>query len=391
MRARSTSTTIADSYRAGLALGQALSGIAPEIVFLFVTMYYEDWDEFMNGLYDGLGSRNVRIVGTSGDGFFESSQVSDVGAAALGLAGEGDIRWHVESGGGVGADPAGALRRVLAGLAARLEGRQPALYFMVCDSCADGSRVEAVVHEEIRVPVIGGMAGDDTGRAGRGFLFMDRMQLRDAVVMLAVEGPLAFQIHVGNSMSPVGVAGVVDDAEGTILRRIDGMDALAFVERQTGKSIMHSDQGIALRLIDPENGDEQKLRAVNQIATAETSTLTLFGGIGNGSLVQVCMVRPEALEAEVRAVAEQAKSSGFMPAAALIVSCAGRKWLMGGHIEHEVNSIEERFQSALPLAGFHSFGEIGPMVRKKGYIHNLYHNMTFVLLLLGTEAVSCAC
>ena len=260
-----------------------------------------------------------------------------------------------------------------------------------CDSSADGSRIEAVVHEEVNVPVIGGLAGDDTGKAGRGLLFMDGMHLKDAVVMLAVDGPLAFQIHLGNSMSPVGTPGIVDDAEGMMLRRIGGMEAVAFVEQQTGKSIMRSDQGIALKLIDPDDGDEQKLRAVNQAATADTSTLTLFGGIRNGSLVQVCMARPDALETEVHTVAAQAMHSNFVPAAALIISCAGRKWLMGGHIEHEVRFIEERFQHCLPLAGFPSFGEIGPMARKDGYTRNLFHNMTFVLLLLGTEIRPCAC
>ncbi|HEX7646533.1 MAG TPA: FIST N-terminal domain-containing protein [Noviherbaspirillum sp.] len=391
MRARSASTTIADPYRAGLALGQELAGIEPEIVFLFVTTYYDDWAEFMSGLYDGLGCCDVRVIGTSGDGFFESSLVSDVGAAALGIDGGGTIRWHVESRSGVAADPEGAVRRALDGLAVKLEGRQPAFYFMVCDSSADGSRIEAVVHEEVNVPVIGGLAGDDTGKAGRGLLFMDGMHLKDAVVMLAVDGPLAFQIHLGNSMSPVGTPGIVDDAEGMMLRRIGGMEAVAFVEQQTGKSIMRSDQGIALKLIDPDDGDEQKLRAVNQAATADTSTLTLFGGIRNGSLVQVCMARPDALETEVHTVAAQAMHSNFVPAAALIISCAGRKWLMGGHIEHEVRFIEERFQHCLPLAGFPSFGEIGPMARKDGYTRNLFHNMTFVLLLLGTEIRPCAC
>ena len=72
MRAKSASTTIVDPYRAALSLGQSLSAIAPEIVFLFVTVHYEDWTEFMDGLYDGLGDPAVRIIGASGDGFYES-------------------------------------------------------------------------------------------------------------------------------------------------------------------------------------------------------------------------------------------------------------------------------------------------------------------------------
>jgi hypothetical protein len=34
------------------------------------------------------------------------------------------------------------------------------------------------------------------------------------------------------------------------------------------------------------------------------------------------------------------------------------------------------------LAGFPSFGEIAPLRRRGGYTRNLFHNMTYVLLLL---------
>ena len=383
MRAKSASTTIADPYRAALTLGHALSAIAPEIVFLFVTVHYENWTEFMDGLYDGLGNPAVRIIGASGDGFYESAQVSDMGAAALGLNSNGALAWHIESGDQVGADPEGAVRRALAQLAHKLDGRSPAFYFMVSDFNTDASRIEAVLRDEVSVPVIGGMAADDNSKLGRACVFADRALLRDAVVMLAVDGPLAFQIHVGNSISPVGSSGVIDDACGKILKRIGGIDAAAFVERETGKPILRSDQGIALTVLDSGRAGEKKLRAVAQNVASENGSLTLHGGIRSGELVQVCLTNPDHLEAEVRAIAAQAAASGFKPAAALIISCAGRKWLLGGQIGYEVDAIADAFEGRLPLAGFPSFGEIGPLFHQGHYTRNLFHNMTYMLLLLG--------
>ena len=388
MRAKSASTTIVDPYRAALSLGQSLSAIAPEIVFLFVTVHYEDWTEFMDGLYDGLGDPAVRIIGASGDGFYESSRVSDMGAAALGLAGGGAVAWHLASGEQVGTDPEGAVRGALAALAQQLDGHQPAFYFMASDFNTDASRIEAVLRDEVPVPVIGGMAADDNSGMGRACVFADRTPMRDALVMLAVDGPLAFQVHVGNSISPVGSSGIIDDADGKILRRIGGLEAVAFVERETGKPILRSDQGIALAILGAADAGEKTLRAVAQNVALENGALSLFGGIRVGERVQVCVTQVEDLEAEVRAIAARAAASGFEPAAALVASCAGRKWLLGGQIKYEAEAIGDAFQRHVPLAGFSSFGEIGPLFYRGRYTRNLFHNVTYVVLLLGA---ACAC
>jgi hypothetical protein len=389
MRAKSASTTIADPYRAALSLGRSLAEIAPEIVFLFVTVNYRDWSEFMDGLYDGLGDPTVRVVGSSGDGFYETALVSDVGAGALGLAGDGDIAWHIASGAQAIADPEGAMRRALARLAHDLDGRQPAFYFMVADANVDGSRIEAIVHNEVPVPVIGGLAGDDNSETACGFVIMDRALLRDAVVLLAVDGPLPFQVHTGNSVSPIGSPGVVEGACGRTLESIDGVDAVTFVERQTGKSILRSDQGIALTLLNPKDIGERKLRAIAQKETWETGMLTLYGGVDSGDLVQVCITKPDDLEGEVKGIAQRAVACDFTASAGLIVSCAGRKWLQGGRIGYEVRAIADAFHRELPIAGFPSFGEIGPRLvdrrqDRNRYTPSLFHNMTYILLLLGS-------
>ena len=49
----------------------------------------------------------------------------------------------------------------------------------------------------------------------------------------------------------------------------------------------------------------------------------------------------------------------------------------------EVKALREQIHADLPLAGFPSFGEIGPLKLGAEYSANLFHNMTYVLLLLG--------
>lgn len=385
MRTKSVSTVIIDPYRAAFFLGQSLAEIQPEVVFLFVTVHYSDWGEFMAGLSDALDNPAVRIIGASGDGVHELARTSDVGAAALGLNSEGAVQWHIATGDRVGADPEGAVRRALAQLKTQLQGRSPAFYYLLTDFNTDASRIEAVVRDEIDVPVVGGMAADDNDKMAHCCLFADRVMVQDCVVMLAVDGPLAFQVHIGNSITAVGTPGMVDEAHGKLLSRVGGTDAASFIERETGKPFLRSDQGsIALTLVNAGNAGEKKLRSIAQNSEADSGGLTLHGGIQKGDLVQVCLAKPEDLIAEVHTIAERAAASGFRPSAALIVSCAGRKWLLGGEIAFEVGTIENAFGGSLPIAGFPSFGEIGPLRHNNAYTRNLFHNMTYVLLLLGS-------
>ena len=98
--------------------------------------------------------------------------------------------------------------------------------------------------------------------------------------------------------------------------------------------------------------------------------------------MRVCLAHPEDMVAEVRAIAEAASASGRVPVAALVVSCSGRKAVLGTHIGHEISALTEAFVAGLPLAGFPSLGEIAPLQGANGYTRNLFHNMTYVLLLI---------
>lgn len=383
MRSKSASTTIIDPYRAGLTLGAALADIAPEVVFLFCTMHYPSREELVEGLYDGLDDDSVILIGASGDGFLEQSQVADLGACVLGLCSEGKVRWHLASAHGVTQQPQQALRSALAQLRTQMQGREAAFYYLLSDFNADASELEAVLANEIPVPVIGGMAADDNSLMHQCALFANRQCLSDALVMLACDGPLAFQVHVGNTIAPVGNPGRVDVAIGKTVHRIDGMQACAFVERETGKPFMRSDQGsVGMTILNSHPG-EKKLRAILLNSVQPDGAFNLHGGVQDGEQVQVCLANPAQLQQEVHAITSAARASGFEPSAALIVTCAGRKALLGGKILFEMQSVSDAFGQALPIAGFPSFGEIAPLMHEGHPTRNLFHNMTYILLLLG--------
>ncbi|HUF09686.1 MAG TPA: FIST C-terminal domain-containing protein [Rhodothermales bacterium] len=68
------------------------------------------------------------------------------------------------------------------------------------------------------------------------------------------------------------------------------------------------------------------------------------------------------------------------PEAALLVSCAVRKMLLGARTGEEMSGFNSPQQPSLPVCGFYAYGEIGPLA--DGATHFL--NTTIVTLLLGT-------
>jgi hypothetical protein len=385
MKALSATTLEMDPYRAGIELADAVKGIDPEVVFLFSTIHYQGSSELTEAIYDVLDP-NVVLIGGTGDGFFEASGTADVGAAVLALHSGGAVRWRVASSRGVGADSRGATVRCLTELREGMGPGGPDLVMLLSDFHADGTAVEEAIHEVLRCPVVGGLAGDNNLSMESCFTYANRQVFSDGVVALGMKGDLRYEIRLAHEMRAVGRVGTVTASDATRVISIDGLDAMAFVEREIGRPVSRVDQGIVtFNVIDRDTSASKYLRSILPDANGPCATpgLSVFGGIPVGARVQVCLADPEDIIAEVRRVAQEVESSTFDPAAALIVSCAGRKHLLGNRIEHEAAEIVQARRGQIALAGFPSFGEIGPVKIEGSYTSAFFHNMSYVLLLLG--------
>ncbi|MBL8509374.1 MAG: FIST C-terminal domain-containing protein [Chitinimonas sp.] len=382
MRASTCETLISDPYRAGLALGEGLAGLAPEVVFLFTAVHYAGSTELLEGLYDALGRDDLVVIGNSGDGYYAAGRASDLGAVALGLNSGGKVRWTVACAQGVGDDPVAATRSAFAQLRSAM-AEEAALVFLAADFRADASLIETVLRDEVDCPVVGGLAADDD-RMRTCYLYANRQVLQDAVVLLGMAGEVRFDISIGNALTPVGRPGLIEEAEGTALYRIDGIGAMDFIERETGKPVLQTDRGVvALTIVDPDRTAQRRLRAIVPDFGRGHGAIGLYGGIEAGKTVQVCLANPADLMAEVSRIAGRVATLDFQPVAGLIVSCTGRKQMLGNDIAREAGILAESFPAGLAIAGYPSFGEIGPLREGEGYTRNLFHNMTYILLLVG--------
>lgn len=172
MRARSAATRQLDPYRAGLELGEGLREVQPEAVFLFSSIHYDGSAELLEGLYDALDGEPV-VIGATGDGFYETSAVAEIGASALGLNSAGRVRWHLASATSPSRDDAparsdaSAVDRCASDLAAAAGNEPLSLCVLFADFHTDAAKLVDRLDERIPAPSARATAGSSRWRASR--------------------------------------------------------------------------------------------------------------------------------------------------------------------------------------------------------------------------------
>jgi hypothetical protein len=384
LKTKSCYSTNQDPYKAGIEIGEALAEIHPEVIFLFPTIEYNGSPELVEAIFDVLGSDDTVLIGNTGDGFYEHDKVGDAGVSAMGINSEGSVKWHVSCETGVGEKPYDVTKRCMTRLNEACHLKDPTFYFMTTDFRTDTSEVIAAIQDTARGPVIGGSAGDDYTFT-KCFVYANREVYTDSVVILAVEGELEFEIFAAHNLQPMGKVGEITESEGTTVRKIDNIPAMEFIERELGKPIVVVDQGIiSFKLLEQKGDTFHRIRSLLLPEPGEEdSGVKLFGGVNKGDYIQVCLTPPEKIIQDIEDIAQSLSNLPFKPIAALTISCAGRKKVLAENLDREVTNILQNCESIEALAGFPSFGEFGPVKNKDGYSKALFHNMTFILLLIG--------
>ena len=382
MKSKSTFSQNMDPYRAGVQLAEALQDIEPEVIFLFSSIHYDGSEELLEAIYDVIGSDELLVVGCTGDGFYEYGMVANVGVSALGINGEGAIRWQLDQEKRVGLEPYERTSRCFN----RLQEACPdaRAFFMFCDFRTDASEVMRAISDCSNKIVVGGMASDNF-EMKRCFIYVNRQVLTDTVVLLAASGEFPFEVFTVHNMKPEGKVGIVTSCRGTTIQTISDLPAMQFVEEAMGKPLEYMDTGtITANVMHPETPHIMRHRSLllpkNPNAESE---IQLFGGIAEGENIQLCLTNPEKIITEVQSVASGFDQLSFQPKGAIVVSCAGRKQLLGNKNHVEIEELKTATKMPEAIAGFPSLGEIGPVKTDNGYTRSLFHNMTYVVFVFG--------
>jgi hypothetical protein len=180
-------------------------------------------------------------------------------------------------------------------------------------------------------------------------------------------------------------------SEGNVLYSLDHEPALSIYKRYLGD---YAAQLPASGLLFPwsvlstqadQPGVTRTILGINE----DDGSLILAGDVPQGGHMQLMRASVDAL---VDAAEDAAQAAGEGQASdqarlALLVSCVGRKLVMGGRVDEEVEAVADVLGQHTTLTGFYSNGEISP------HIHTMdckLHNQTMTITVLGETTAAAA-
>jgi len=381
LHAKSFHTTNPDSYEAGIETSQALAGIEPEVIILFMSIFY-DFKEMLTGLYDGLGKRDVIVFGGTSDGFYESTGAANSGISALAINSQRRVQWRVAIRSGDTLDSFHRAKECMQELIGEMKGEDN-LAMILADLKNDGVMLVKGVREVYSGIFIGGLTGDDWNFK-QGFVLVNDQIYQNAVAILAMSGNFSYVINTASGWKPLGEYGNVDESEGNILYHIDGQTAFNFMGEQQGLPPAEVSLGlIPIAVYDKRNSENFFLRTPVKI-DIDSGKITYFGSIAKGSWVRVCTATEEDVAEGVNQALAGIGTLKFTPVCAIVISCGARKWILKERVFEEVSRVFDVLGYSLPLIGFPSFGEIGPFLKPDSQYTDVYfHNVSYVVLIMG--------
>jgi hypothetical protein len=238
-----------------------------------------------------------------------------------------------------------------------------------------------------RVPVTGGLAGD--GAEFRETLVSADCEPRKHVVAaVGFYGP-AIRIGHGNAggWDEFGPRRRITMSRGNVLFEFDGEPALDLYERYLGEEEARGLPGsgllFPLRIFDPQRPNHDIVRTILAV-DHKARSLTFAGDVPQGWTAQLMRGNFDRLAAgaaiAARQAADQVGEHRNGDQIAILVSCIGRRLLMGQHIADELEAASAEFGPQIPQLGFYSYGEISPH-RVSGVCE--LHNQTMTVTMLA--------
>ena len=239
------------------------------------------------------------------------------------------------------------------------------------------------------VRISGGLAGDGA-RFAHTRVGADGLPQAKTLAAIGFYGSaVRFNCGSGGGWETFGVPRRVTHSSGRELFELDGKPALDLYERYLGdeaEGLPGTALLYPLKIWDPERPSHDVVRTVLAV-NRTTRSMTFAGDIPRGSKAQLMRGEFNRLAAGATEAASQAISGQREGIAggglALLVSCIGRRLLMGQRIEDEIEAVAEVFPARVAQMGFYSYGEIAPHAVSQ--VCEL-HNQTMAITVISEVA-----
>jgi hypothetical protein len=234
------------------------------------------------------------------------------------------------------------------------------------------------------VPITGGLANDGS-RFQQTFVVAGERVLSRAAVAVGFYGE-RFRVGHGavGGWKPFGPLMRVTKSDGSIVYTLDGQPALALYERYLGKDaagLPATGLLFPLALYDDHQQPVGLIRTLLGIDRTRNA-LIFAGDVPQGCWARLMHARFDELVDGADHAARYALQNIHHPPFALLISCIGRKFLMGDFVVEEVEAVKKTVGESTVLTGFYSNGEISPF---NPTARCELHNQTMAITLWGEQ------
>lgn len=249
----------------------------------------------------------------------------------------------------------------------------------------NGSELVEGINENIppTVTVSGGLAGDD-GRFQKTLVGLNGNVSEGNLVSIGLYGN---HIAVGHGSQggwdSFGQDREITRSEANVLYELDGQSALELYKKYLGElaSELPSSALLFPLAIKINNNKESVVRTILSVNEADQS-MTFAGNMPQGSYARLMKANFDRL---IDAASEAAGNScasfpDSKPQLAILISCVGRKLVLGERTEEEVESVRDILGEETLITGFYSYGEISPLIKTSGCD---LHNQTMTITTLS--------
>ncbi len=154
---------------------------------------------------------------------------------------------------------------------------------------------------------------------------------------------------------------MITRSKDNILYELDGQSALDLYKKYLGEqSAGLPGTALLFPLSITSDGDVPVVRTILSI-DEEQKSMTFAGDMPEGKYARLMKANFERLIDGASRAAENSAVPMAQPVdLAILISCVGRKLVLGQRIEEEVEGVREVFGAGTMLTGFYSYGEISP-------------------------------
>ncbi len=257
--------------------------------------------------------------------------------------------------------------------------------FIVSDgSFVNGSGlIEGMESEnDFKASITGGLCGDGA-RFEKTLTSYNENPKQGEVVAIGFYGE-SLEVSYANygGWTPFGPERTITKSVGNILYEIDGQPALDLYKTYLGDKADQLPQAALLYplTVQQSENEEPLVRTILNI-DEESNSMILAGDVPVNSKVQLMMCTMDDIAEGASNAAEQAmQHRENSPELAILVSCVGRKLVLAGRTEEEIEEVMDVVGGNAKITGFYSYGEMAPFAGKN---ECQLHNQTMTLTLMS--------